>query len=132
MSRKEVGLNVSRSRFGYFLTGVFLGLFLATPAYAFSPSDSPLLSAGAVAPNVILLVDNSGSMNNLIRATGFDQTATQTQVYNCSSNSNCSSLVALDMTSENQFLSTLNQGTCTTGYDGFKLSISGSASVYRS
>ncbi|MDY7566516.1 PilC/PilY family type IV pilus protein [Pseudomonas sp. RTC3] len=130
MSRKEVGLNVSRSRFGYFLTGVFLGLFLATPAYAFSPSDSPLLSAGAVAPNVILLVDNSGSMNNLIRATGFDQTATQTQVYNCSSNSNCSSLVALDMTSENQFLSTLNQGTCTTGYDGFKLSISGSASVY--
>jgi hypothetical protein len=48
------------------LCGALLGLYLSAPAYAFTPSDSPLLSAAAVAPNVMLLIDDSGSMNNII------------------------------------------------------------------
>ena len=34
--------------------GVVLGLYLSAPAYAFTPSDSPLLSGAAVLPNVML------------------------------------------------------------------------------
>ena len=62
------------------LWGVLLSLYLAAPAYAFTPSDSPLLSAAAVTPNVMLLIDDSGSMNNIIWASGFDPTVTQTRV----------------------------------------------------
>jgi type IV pilus assembly protein PilY1 len=49
---------------------MLLSLYLAAPAYAFTPSDSPLLSAAAVAPNVMLLIDDSGSMNSIIYAAG--------------------------------------------------------------
>lgn len=42
------------------LLGLLLSLYLATPVYAFTPSDSPLLSAAAVPPNVMLLIDDSG------------------------------------------------------------------------
>ncbi|MFF7706080.1 PilC/PilY family type IV pilus protein [Pseudomonas sp. NPDC007930] len=101
------------------LYGLALGLFLSTPAYAaFTPSPSPLMSAAAVAPNLMLLVDDSGSMNNLIRATAFDQTATQTQLYYCSQDANCNYVVQMDMTSENQFVGNLNRGGCLLGYTG--------------
>ena len=60
------------------LTGMLLGLYLAAPAYAFTPSDSPLLSAAAVPPNVMLLIDDSGSMNSIIYAAGFDPNVTRT------------------------------------------------------
>ena len=43
--------------------GAVLGLYLSAPAYAFTPSDSPLLNAAAVTPNVMLLLDDSKSMN---------------------------------------------------------------------
>ncbi|NWB84489.1 pilus assembly protein [Pseudomonas gingeri] len=112
------------------LVGALLGLYLAAPVYAFTPSDSPLLSAAAVAPNVMLLVDDSGSMDNLIWATGFDQTKVPLQVYNCYSYSNCGSLQTLDMTSDNQFIGNLYPGSCPSGYSGFTLSTSKNASVY--
>jgi len=112
------------------LFGALLGLYLAAPVYAFTPSDSPLLSASTVAPNVMLLVDDSGSMDNLIWATGFDQTKVPLQVYNCYSYSSCGSLQTLDMTSDNQFIGNLYPGSCSSGYLGFKLSTSNNASVY--
>ena len=112
------------------LIGALLALYLAAPAYAFTPSDSPLLSASTVAPNVMLLVDDSGSMDNLIWATGFDQTKVPQQVYSCYSRYSCSSLQTLDMTSDNQFLSSFYQGSCSSGYYGFTLSTSRNASVY--
>src|SRR3546814_8298125 len=63
--------------------GALLSLYLAAPAYAFTPSDSPLLSAAAVTPNVMLLIDDSGSMNNIIWASGFDPTVSRSTVYTC-------------------------------------------------
>lgn len=48
------------------LLGALLGLYSLTPLYAFQPSQAPVLSASAVTPNVLLLVDNSGSMNNAV------------------------------------------------------------------
>ncbi|WP_207285526.1 pilus assembly protein [Pseudomonas sp. FW300-N2A2] len=95
-----------------FLSGIALALYLSAPAYAFTPSDSPLLSAAAVAPNVMLLIDDSGSMNNIIWAPGFDPTVSRPQIANCSSNSSCLTGQNLDMDDTNIALSSLNRGGC--------------------
>jgi len=63
--------NVFRQGLKY-VYGLLLALYLASPVYAFTPAQGPLLSAPAVPPNVMLLVDNSGSMYNIIWASGFD------------------------------------------------------------
>ncbi|MBA1229953.1 pilus assembly protein [Pseudomonas viridiflava] len=52
--------------------GALLALYLTTPVYAFTPAQAPLLSSSAVPPNLMLLVDNSGSMYNIIWASGFN------------------------------------------------------------
>lgn len=102
------------------LAGVLLGLYASVPAYAaFTPASAPLLSSAAVAPNVMLLVDDSGSMNNIIRATAFDQSVTRTQLYTCTRDDNCSNIAAQDMDNENLLLSSLYKGGCSTGYYGF-------------
>ncbi|WP_268798095.1 pilus assembly protein [Pseudomonas huanghezhanensis] len=100
--------------------GVFFGLYGAATAYAaFVPSDSPLLTAGSVTPNVMLLVDDSGSMNSIIWAAGFNPNATPVQVYNCSSDNDCDFINALDMDNTNYFVGNLRRGGCSSGYDGF-------------
>lgn len=96
------------------LAGVALGLYLSAPAYAFTPSDSPLLSAAAVPPNVMLLIDDSGSMNNIIWASDFNPAANQAQIANCSSNTSCFTGQSLDMDDTNIALSSLNRGGCST------------------
>lgn len=102
------------------LAGVLLGLYVSVPAYAaFTPASAPLLSSAAVPPNVMLLVDDSGSMNNVIRATAFDQSITRTQLYICARDDNCNTISAQDMDNENLLLSSLYKGGCSTGYYGF-------------
>lgn len=72
---------------GRYLAGALLGLYLAAPAYAFNPAQVPLLSAPAVTPNVMLQVDNSGSMDTIITATGYNPSVNNgpiyTPVYSC-------------------------------------------------
>ncbi|MFW0756179.1 pilus assembly protein [Pseudomonas sp. H11T01] len=94
--------------------GAVLSLYLTAPAYAFTPSDSPLLSAAAVAPNVMLLIDDSGSMNNIIWAAGFDPAVNRPQVAICSADSLCIAGQYLDMSNDNILLSSLNRGGCST------------------
>jgi type IV pilus assembly protein PilY1 len=102
------------------LCGALLGIYLSAPAYAFTPSDSPLLSAAAVAPNVMLMIDDSESMNSIIWAAGFDPTMTnRPQVTVCSSDFSCLEGKKLDMTDTNIFLSSLNRGGCSSGWYGF-------------
>ncbi|WP_283189152.1 PilC/PilY family type IV pilus protein [Pseudomonas sp. PMCC200344] len=101
------------------LYGAALSLLLAVPTYAFTPSDSPLLSAAAVAPNVMLLLDDSGSMNNIIWAAGFDPTVARTPVTICLSNGTCKKGRELDMTDTNIALSSLTRGTCLKDWYGF-------------
>lgn len=96
------------------LCGVVLGLYLSAPAYAFTPSDSPLLGAAAVAANVMLMIDDSGSMNNIIWAPGFDPTVSRAQIAICSANALCTSGQNLDMSDTNISLSSLNRGGCST------------------
>ncbi len=92
--------------------GALLSLYLAAPAYAFTPSDSPLLSAGAVTPNVMLLIDDSGSMNNIIWAAGFDPNVSWPTVYTCESTTNCNSIARLNMDDGNVLLASLSRGGC--------------------
>lgn len=107
--------------------GAVLGLYLSAPAYAFTPSDSPLLNAAAVAPNVMLLLDDSGSMNSIIWAAGFDPAIARPPVTICLSNGTCLKGRELDMTDTSIALSSLNHGTCVKdGWYGFyKNSVSG-------
>ncbi|MCQ6259948.1 pilus assembly protein [Pseudomonas sp. Q11] len=99
--------------------GVLLSLYLAAPAYAFTPSDSPLLSAAAVTPNVMLLIDDSGSMNNIIWASGFDPTVSRSSVYTCNSNNSCFGGQLLDPDDGNVLLSSLYRGGCSSNWYGF-------------
>lgn len=117
----------ARLYLGRLLMGALLGLYGSATAYAaFVPSDSPLLTVGSVTPNVMLLVDDSGSMNSIIWASGFDPNAKPVQVYNCSSDTNCLFINALDMTDTNFFVGNLRAGGCAFGYDGFYKASTGS------
>lgn len=112
--------------------GAALSLYLAAPTYAFTPSDSPLLNAAAVAPNVMLLLDDSESMNSIIWAPGFDPTVARTPVSICLSNGSCNKGRELDMTDGYIPLSSLNYGTCSKkdGWYGFYInSVSGQDSL---
>lgn len=63
----------TRTRMSAFLGGLLLVMSQAGQA-SISIAQSPLFIANGVTPNVMLLVDNSGSMNNVIWAKGFDPT----------------------------------------------------------
>lgn len=63
-----------------YVYGVFLALYLTAPVYAFTPAQAPLLSSPTVPPNLMLLVDNSGSMYNIIWDSGFDPAVARTPV----------------------------------------------------
>lgn len=101
------------------LWGVLLSLYLTAPVYGFTPSESPLLSAAAVTPNVMLLIDDSGSMNNIIWAAGFDPAATQTRTFACNSSSSCNDRYELDLDDSNILLVGLLRGGCSSGWHGF-------------
>jgi len=107
-----------RSGWRSWLAGFLAGLYLAAPAYAFTPSDSPLLSAAAVPPNVILLIDDSGSMNSIIYAAGFDPTVTRTPARQCNAVLGlCLSSTAI--TGDPVFLSSLPTSGCSGGAYAF-------------
>lgn len=112
-------------RAGKYLAGLLLGLYLSAPAYAFNPAQVPLLSAPAVTPNVMLQVDNSGSMDTIITAAGFNPSATwgaiYTPVYSCF-------LILCSYTQGNRisngdadyvFVGNLSRGNCNSGAYAF-------------
>jgi len=101
------------------LCGVVFGLYLSAPAYAFTPSDSPLLSAAAVAPNVMLLIDDSGSMNSILYAAGFDPAVTgRTPARQCNFFLGLC-LSGSDIVGDSIFLSSLPQSGCSGGAYAF-------------
>jgi type IV pilus assembly protein PilY1 len=105
------------------LFGMLMGFYISAPVYAFAPSDAPLLSSGSVTPNVMLQVDDSGSMDNLIRTAGFNQALTQTQIHICGYDGFCPNTPGyyynVDMDNENLTYRSFMRGTCATGYSGF-------------
>ncbi|WP_426158959.1 pilus assembly protein [Pseudomonas sp. TSRC2-2] len=102
------------------LIGMLLSFYLAAPAWAFTPSDSPLLSAAAVAPNVMLLIDDSGSMNSIIYATEFNPNVNRTPARQCNAFLGlCSALNAPQITGDTVFLSSLPTSGCSGGAYAF-------------
>ncbi|MFP0195512.1 pilus assembly protein [Pseudomonas sp. PHC1] len=100
------------------LFGMLAGLYPGAPAYAFTPSDSPLLSAAAVPPNVMLMIDDSGSMNSIIYAAGFDPTVDRTPARQCNAVIGlCFSSTAI--TGDTIFLSSLPTSGCSGGAYAF-------------
>nr|WP_314572648.1 PilC/PilY family type IV pilus protein [uncultured Pseudomonas sp.] len=71
----------SVKRWRQLLLGMAIILYVTTPVYAFTPSQLPLLSAAAVPPNVMLQVDNSGSMDTVIYDAGYNPSADYGDVY---------------------------------------------------
>ncbi|MFI8397144.1 pilus assembly protein [Pseudomonas sp. NPDC078863] len=102
------------------LIGMLLSFYLAAPAWAFTPSDSPLLSAAAVAPNVMLLIDDSGSMNSIIYAAEFNPNVNRTPARQCNAFLGlCSALNAPQITGDTVFLSSLPTSGCSGGAYAF-------------
>ncbi len=107
-----------RRRWAQMVFGALLSLYLAAPAYAFTPSDSPLLSAAAVPPNVMLLIDDSGSMNTIIYAAGFDPSVSRTPARQCNAFIGlCVS--SSDIVGDSIFLSSLPTSGCSGGAYAF-------------
>ncbi|WP_347902091.1 PilC/PilY family type IV pilus protein [Pseudomonas purpurea] len=106
-------------RLSKMLSGALLGLYLMAPAYAFSPSDSPLLNSAAVAPNVMLLIDDSGSMNSIIYASGFDPTISRTPARQCNYFFLLGCLSGSDIVGDPILLSSLPTSGCSSGYYSF-------------
>jgi type IV pilus assembly protein PilY1 len=108
----------SIERYKSLVFGMLMSFYLAAPAYAFTPSDSPLLSAAAVSPNVMLLIDDSGSMNSIIYAAGFDPTVDRTPARQCNALLGlCLSSTAI--TGDTIFLSSLPTSGCSGGAYAF-------------
>src|SRR3546814_4195494 len=69
--------------------GAAFSLYLASPVYAIGPfPNEPLSISGSVPPNVMLLVDNSGSMYNAIPPLGVDSSDLPPPYYIYSSGGN--------------------------------------------
>jgi type IV pilus assembly protein PilY1 len=64
----------NRTRMSAFLGGLLLTMSQA--GHAVTISETPLFIATGVTPNVMLIVDNSGSMESIIWASGYDPTVT--------------------------------------------------------
>ena len=62
----------NRTRMSAFLGGVLLAF--SQVGHAVTISETPLFIATGVTPNVMLIVDNSGSMESIIWASGYDPT----------------------------------------------------------
>ena len=109
----------SIERLASLLAGMVLSFYLAAPVYAFTPSDSPLLSAAAVPPNVMLLIDDSGSMNSIIYANGFDPTVDRTPARQCNALVGLLCLSSTAITGDSIFISSLPTAGCSGGAYAF-------------
>lgn len=63
--------------------GFLVTAFFAAPLYAFTPVQAPILSATAVTPNVMILLDNSGSMDSIIWHSGYVDSNAYASVDRC-------------------------------------------------
>lgn len=101
------------------LAGAALALYVTAPAYAIGPfPNQPLYLSSAVSPNLMLLVDNSGSMKNIIQPAGVllsNYSAVSYTRY-CVTN-DCSSIAAYsDINDANISLASISRDSCDSGY----------------
>lgn len=108
----------ANSRLVSLLLGASLAAYVAAPVYAFSPFQAPLLSTAAVTPNVMLLLDNSGSMNTVIYHSGYNSKTDYPTAMYCKAGTSCS-VTDKDHWADTAKLSghsKVAQGGCSAGY----------------
>lgn len=113
----------ARSQITNALVAAWLGLgCVASHAAPLTIAETPLLVSTTVQPNVMLLIDNSGSMDNIIWATGYDDNVAHPQWERCTerSSSACSSWSTMTTAQGNITLTSINRGACSTGYQQFR------------
>lgn len=95
------------------LIGALAATVTGGSAYAqITLSDTPLFLSTSVTPNVMLLFDNSGSMDNMIWAGSFDPSAVYADwSRSCNSGNSCWSA-----SNGNVFLGNVPRGNCPNGY----------------
>lgn len=104
--------------------GAAFSLYLASPVYAIGPfPNEPLSISGSVPPNVMLLVDNSGSMYNAIPPLGVDSSDLPPPYYIYSSGGN--GYWGGGVFDGNISLSTLSKWTCASDYKALYASTDG-------
>lgn len=109
-----------------YVYGAMFALYMAAPAYAFTPSQVPLLSAAAVTPNVMLQVDNSGSMDTILLDAGFNPNLNWPAVFavqSSCSRGNCTYSKGNQVangTADYVFVGNLSRTGCTSGYGFYK------------
>lgn len=96
------------------VAGFLLVAFIAAPVYAFTPIQAPILSAAAVTPNVMMLLDNSGSMDSIIWHEGYDDSTTYAAVQYCGGNSGGCTWTAVGETTT-YYPNSIRQSSCATG-----------------
>jgi len=92
--------------------GVLLALYVMAPAYAFGPSQVPLLSASVVPSNVMLLIDNSGSMTHLTRPADYSDNTDYGRVFRYLTCGRLNCTLSGELTSENNYYSDFNSSSC--------------------
>ncbi|OLF52051.1 pilus assembly protein [Pseudomonas chlororaphis] len=98
--------------------GAALGFCLGATAYGFTPAQAPLANAAAVAPNVMLLLDDSQHMSSIVYAAGFDPGQERGPVRPCRMQAGqCLAGASLD--AQSVALATLEQAGCAAGKVGF-------------
>jgi type IV pilus assembly protein PilY1 len=115
------------SKIKSFALGVLLAGYAAAPAWALNIADVPLFQSTTVAPNVMLLVDNSGSMNNIIHPEGVLLSSYPAVAYK-DSNGN---YVFTSLTNGNIFISALQPDSCASGYKALWSVVDGSVATKR-
>jgi len=85
--------------------GIALGTTISLPASALSIAQTPLFVSASVDPNLMLLVDTSGSMDNAVWADGYDNTVTYPDWS-----------YSWDPTDGNVGFSSIKQGSCSSGW----------------
>ncbi len=102
--------------------GFLITAFFAAPLYAFTPVQAPILSATAVTPNVMILLDNSGSMDSIIWHSGYVDSTAYAAVDRCVSTNNrgvCNSWGTITV-DDTYYPSSVLQAGCATGQRLFR------------
>ncbi|WP_045881191.1 pilus assembly protein [Pseudomonas chlororaphis] len=105
-------------RLGGWLLGLLPVLWPGSAAQAFTPAQAPLANAAAVAPNVMLLLDDSQSMNSIVYAPGFDLGQQYAPVRPCRMQAG-ECLAGASLGAQPVALSALGQANCAAGRVGF-------------
>lgn len=71
------------SQFKSLVLGALLASYAASPVWALDIADVPLFQSTTVAPNVMLLLDNSGSMDHITWHEGYSPSVDYPQVERC-------------------------------------------------